>query len=277
MLNARLPPADTYPARLHEAMRYAATGGKRLRALICYAAGEALGIGEDALDAPACAVELVHAYSLVHDDLPAMDNDPLRRGRPTVHVAYDEAMGILVGDALLTLAFAVLAADSTNGAETRAAMMAALATAAGSRGMVGGQVVDIASEGRHIPLEDLQKLHAHKTGALILSALRMAACAQPDISSQQREALDTWGRAVGLAFQIQDDVLDVEQSTEKLGKTGGKDAVQDKSTYVALLGLVEAKRRAGDLFNQARDALTLFGDNGNGLCALADHIQQRDH
>ncbi|HEU0196675.1 MAG TPA: farnesyl diphosphate synthase [Nevskiaceae bacterium] len=276
-LAQRLPPAGTYPARLHEAMRYAADGGKRLRALIVYASGDALGLPPGTLDAPACAVELIHAYSLVHDDLPAMDNDALRRGRPTVHKAYGEALGILVGDALLTLAFEVLATDTHNDAATRAGMSAVLAVAAGSQGMVGGQVIDIEAEGQHLPLADLQRLHAHKTGALILSALRMPACARPALPSAERDALETWGSSVGLAFQIQDDVLDVEASTEQLGKTQGKDAVQDKSTYVALLGLDEAKHRAAALFDTARDALRVFGARGTALTTLADYIQRRDH
>ncbi|TAM11979.1 MAG: geranyl transferase [Nevskiaceae bacterium] len=258
-------------------MRYGSEGGKRLRALIVYATGEALGTPAEHLDAPACAVELIHAYSLVHDDLPAMDNDALRRGRPTVHVAYGEANGILVGDALLTLAFEVLAGDTVNDAAARIAMVARLADAAGSRGMVGGQAVDIESEGRHLALEALKKLHAHKTGALILSALRMAACTAPALATDQRAALDTWGRCVGLAFQIQDDVLDVESSTEKLGKTQGKDEAQDKSTYVALLGLESAKQRAAVLFDEARAAIACFGPHGRALKQLADHIQQRDH
>lgn len=276
-LDVRLPARDTFPARLHEAMRYGVEGGKRLRALIVYATGEALGTSAVRLDAPACAVELIHAYSLVHDDLPAMDNDALRRGRPTVHAAYGEANGILVGDALLTLAFEVLASDTTNDAAVRIAMVARLADAAGSRGMVGGQVVDIASAGKHLGLEDLQRLHAHKTGALILSALRMAACTDAVLGAEKAAALDAWGHHVGLAFQIQDDVLDVESSTDKLGKTQGKDVAQDKSTYVALLGLAEAKRRAAALFDEARNAIACFGADGAALRRLADHIQQRDH
>ncbi|HEX7381548.1 MAG TPA: farnesyl diphosphate synthase [Nevskiaceae bacterium] len=277
MLAARLPAAATYPARLHDAMRYAITGGKRLRALVVYAAGDALGLPPAQMDAPACAVELIHAYSLVHDDLPAMDDDALRRGRPTVHVAYDEATAILVGDALLTRAFGVLAEDEANDAAARAGMVAALAQAAGSLGMVGGQVVDMQSEGKHLPLAELQTLHAYKTGALILSALRMPVCARHDTTEAQRAALDEWGRSVGLAFQIQDDVLDVEKTTAELGKTQGKDAAQDKSTYVALLGAAEAKRRAAALFDQARDAVKVFGAAGQSLTMLADHIQSRDH
>ena len=277
-LDARLPGGNLYPARLHEAMRYGSEGGKRLRALLVYAAGEALQLSADVLDAPACAVELIHAYSLVHDDLPAMDDDALRRGRPTVHVAYDEPTGILVGDALLTLAFGVLAEPATGvTAEQQIGMVRVLAEAAGSRGMVGGQAVDIESEGKRISLPELEALHIHKTGALILSCLRLAACARPDLDDTARNALDHYGKTIGLAFQIQDDVLDVESSTEALGKTQGKDAAQEKSTYVALMGLAGAKQRAIELFDQARAALRPFGDNAGLLRALADHIQQRDH
>ncbi len=277
-LDARLPAPDIYPARLHQAMRYGSEGGKRLRALLVYAAGEALGLSAEVLDAPACAVELIHAYSLVHDDLPAMDDDPLRRGRPTVHVAYDEATGILVGDALLTLAFGVLAQPSAELTPSQQlAMVKSLADAAGSRGMVGGQAVDIESEGKRIPLPELESLHIHKTGALILACLRLAACARTPLDVAARKALDHYGKTIGLAFQIQDDVLDEESTTETLGKTQGKDRAQDKSTYVALMGLSAAKQRATELFDEARAALQPFGEAAVLLHALADHIQQRDH
>lgn len=278
-LDARLPASDIYPPRLHQAMRYGSEGGKRLRALLVYAAGEALELPADLLDAPACAVELIHAYSLVHDDLPAMDDDALRRGRPTVHAAYDEATGILVGDALLTLAFGVLA-ENTVGGPTPAqqiAMVKTLANAAGSRGMVGGQAVDIESEGKRISLPALETLHIHKTGALILACLQLAACAKTPLDSNAREALDRYGKAIGLAFQIQDDVLDEVSSTEQLGKTQGKDLAQEKSTYVALMGLTASRQRAAELFDQARAAVELFGVNANLLRTLADHIQSRDH
>ncbi len=277
-LDACLPAAGLYPARLHQAMRYGSEGGKRLRALLVYAAGEALELPGETLDASACAVELIHAYSLVHDDLPAMDDDPLRRGRPTVHIAYDEATAILVGDALLTLAFDVLAQPSAALAPAQQlAMIKTLADAAGSRGMVGGQAVDIESEGKHIPLPELQSLHIHKTGALILACLRLAACARAPLDPAEHSALDHYGKTIGLAFQIQDDVLDVESSTERLGKTQGKDTAQAKSTYVALMGLADAKQRATELFDEARGALQPFGNKAVLLHVLLDHIQQRDH
>jgi farnesyl diphosphate synthase len=272
-----LPPADEDPPRLHSALRYACDGGKRLRALLVYATGEALGVPLAALDAPACAVELIHAYSLVHDDLPAMDDDDLRRGRPTVHKAYDEATAILVGDTLQTLAFEILAAD--NGITTpaqRLRMVTVLAQASGSRGMAGGQAVDIESEGRQLTLDRLQSLHARKTGALILASLRLAGCAA-DAKPAQLEALDRYGRCIGLAFQIQDDVLDVTASTETLGKTAGKDIAQQKSTYPALLGLDEARRRAESGFDEARQALAQLPGRAPALRWLADFIQQRDN
>jgi farnesyl diphosphate synthase len=274
-LDARLPPADEDPAQLHSAMRYACDGGKRLRALLVYATGEAFGIPANALDAAACSVELIHAYSLVHDDLPAMDDDDLRRGRPTVHKAYDEATAILVGDSIQTLAFEILTADDgqTTPAQ-RLAMVRVLAEAAGSRGMCGGQAVDIESEGKQLTLERLQSLHARKTGALILASLRLAACAA-NPTAAQLQAIDDYGRAIGLAFQIQDDVLDVTASTEALGKTAGKDLAQQKSTYPALLGLEEARKRAAATFDAARAALQALPNGAPALGWLVDFIEQR--
>ncbi len=275
-LDRRLPGAAEDPTRLHEAMRYACDGGKRLRALLVYAAGEALGVPVDRLDAPACAVELIHAYSLVHDDLPAMDDDDLRRGRPTVHKAYDEATGILVGDGLQTQAFAVLADEPTLGTAQRLRMVSILARASGSLGMVGGQAVDIASEGRKISLAELQSLHARKTGALILASLQMAAAAA-DASPDTEAALETYGRHIGLAFQIQDDVLDETASTETLGKTAGKDLAQHKSTYPSLLGLEGARERATSLFEEARTVVGKLPGGAAPLRWLADFIEGRTH
>ncbi|MFI4980874.1 MAG: polyprenyl synthetase family protein [Nevskiales bacterium] len=273
-LDRRLPAAAEDPARLHEAMRYACDGGKRLRALLVYAAGEALGVPVDKLDAPACAVELIHAYSLVHDDLPAMDDDDLRRGRPTVHKAYDEAIGILVGDGLQTQAFSVLADEPSLGAAQRLRMVSILARASGSLGMVGGQAVDIASEGREITLAELQSLHARKTGALILASLQMAAAAA-DATPETEQALETYGRYIGLAFQIQDDVLDETASTETLGKTAGKDQAQHKSTYPSLLGLDGARERATSLFEEARTIVGALPGGAAPLRWLADFIEGR--
>lgn len=274
-LDTVLPAIDIYPTRLHQAMRYGTEGGKRLRALLVYAAGEVVEANPADLDAPACAVELIHAYSLIHDDLPAMDNDSMRRGRPTVHIAYGEPMAILTGDALLTLAFRVLTKSGVASAEQLTEMIRILADAAGSRGMVGGQAVDIESEGRTISLPELEALHIHKTGALFLSCLRLAACAKPGLPTDRREALDRFGKAVGLAFQIQDDVLDEEGSTQQLGKTKGKDRAQEKSTYVSLMGLEPARQRADELFEEARQVLAVFDQDGAALRALIDHIQAR--
>ena len=273
-LDRRLPAAAEDPARLHQAMRYACDGGKRLRALLVYAAGEALGVTPEKLDAPACAVELIHAYSLVHDDLPAMDDDDLRRGRPTVHKAYDEATGILVGDGLQTLAFAVLADEPSLQPAQRLRMVSVLAGASGSLGMVGGQAVDIASENQRISLEALQSLHARKTGALILASLQLAAAAA-DAAPAALEALETYGRHIGLAFQIQDDVLDETASTETLGKTAGKDLAQHKSTYPSLLGLDGARQRAAALFEEAREVVGRLPGGGGALVWLADFIEGR--
>jgi geranylgeranyl pyrophosphate synthase len=277
-LDHHLPPATQDPSRLHEAMRYACDGGKRLRALLVYAAGEALGLAAEVLDAQAVAVELIHAYSLVHDDLPAMDDDDLRRGRPTVHKAYDEAMGVLVGDALQTLAFEVLAQSAVPAehAPRQLRVIAALTRASGSLGMVGGQAVDIESEGQRVPLARLESLHARKTGALILSCMRMPAAAA-GAEPKAAQALETFGRLLGLAYQIQDDVLDVSASTEVLGKTAGKDLAQEKSTYPALLGFDAAKNLAAQTFDDARAALAPLGARAEALRWLAFEIESRSH
>ena len=273
-----MPPADHYPARLHEAMRYAAEGGKRLRPLLIYAAGEVLGLPPRLLDGPACAVELIHVYSLVHDDLPAMDDDDLRRGRPTVHKAYDEASAILVGDGLQALAFQVLAQDDESGVEPRQRlkMIEVLAEAAGSRGMVGGQAIDLASEQQQLTLAELEALHIHKTGALIRACLRLAAYAKAPLDARVLDALDRYGKCVGLAFQIQDDILDIESNSATLGKTAGKDEASRKSTYPSVLGLPAAKTRAAELFDGAESALdAVFGQTAEPLRWLARHIQDR--
>ena len=275
-LERALPPASAHPARLHSAMRYAAEGGKRLRALLVYAAGEAASAAPEALDAPAVAVELIHAYSLVHDDLPAMDDDALRRGRPTVHKAYDEATAILAGDGLHTLAFEVLMDEAFAPAEAavRLNWARALAMGTGSRGMTGGQAVDLESEGQQLSLSALQSLHRLKTGALIVAAVRMGLSAgEADAASWQ--AVDDYAHALGLAYQIQDDVLDVEGSAESLGKTPGKDGLAEKSTYVRLMGLAAAKASAAQLFAQAQASLLPLGARGDFLNLLLQKIQTR--
>ncbi len=272
-----MPSPQQYPARLHEAMRYANAGGKRLRPLLVYLAGDVLALDPRVLDAAACAVELIHVYSLVHDDLPAMDNDDWRRGRPTTHKAFDEATAILVGDALQSLAFQILAADQESGlsATQRLRMVEILAEAAGSRGMAGGQAVDLESQQRHLSLAELEALHIHKTGALIRACLLLSCTAAPQLPPDQREALDRYGKCIGLAFQIQDDVLDVEGNSATLGKTAGKDAANGKSTYPAILGLPAARSRAHDLFRQADAALAAFGDRAAPLQALTAWVQAR--
>lgn len=275
-MDALLPPGTTDPDRLHEAMRYACEGGKHLRALMVYATGETLGVAAEKLDAAACAVELIHAYSLVHDDLPGMDNDDLRRGRPTVHKAYDVATGILVGDALQTLAFEALANASGLDAEQKIRMINALTRASGSLGMVGGQAVDMASENLTLSLERLESLHARKTGALILVTCQLAGIAA-NVSDRVRDSLEHYGERIGLAFQIQDDVLDQIADTATLGKTAGKDLAQNKSTFPSLLGLEQARQRADALFDEARDAARSISGDAEPLLWLADHIQQRNH
>jgi farnesyl diphosphate synthase len=275
-LASRLPPATEPPARLHEAMRYATlNGGKRVRAALVYASGQALGAPLDRLDAPACAVELIHAYSLVHDDLPSMDNDSLRRGKPTCHVAYDEPTALLVGDALQTLAFETIASDGALDGETRAQMVGVLAQASGSRGMAGGQAIDLAAVGRTLDYEELRDMHTRKTGALIAGAVRLGVLAAGCRDAKIRAALDDYGRAIGLAFQIADDILDVEGATATLGKSAGKDAKAAKPTYVSVLGLDAARAQARALHAQALECLGILGDNGGTLAALAGFFIER--
>jgi len=260
--------------RLDEAMRHAVLGGgKRLRPLLVYAAGRACAAEVAALDAPAVAVELIHAFSLVHDDLPAMDDDSLRRGQPTVHVAFDEATAILAGDALQSLAFTVLA-EAPSSADTRVALMLELADATGARGMCGGQAMDMAATGETLPLADLERLHSMKTGALIRAAVRMGALsggAPEDVLHQ----LDAYADALGLAFQIRDDILDVEGDAGQLGKTVGKDAAQGKSTYPGLLGLVAARERLLALQEAMQLSLAPLGQNADALRMLAQYAIAR--
>jgi farnesyl diphosphate synthase len=251
---AHLPPATRKPAKLHAAMRYATLqGGKRVRPLLVYAAGEAVQAPEQALQAAALAVEYVHVYSLIHDDLPCMDNDVLRRGKPTVHIAFDEATAMLAGDALQAEAFRVLA-QATVAPATQAALMAELAEAASTAGMCGGQAIDLDAVGSTMSLDDLEQMHLMKTGALLRAALRMGARAGGADAAVLAE-LDAYARAIGLAFQVVDDVLDVEASSAELGKTAGKDAQQGKPTYVSMLGLTEAKAWAERLRHDAHRAL----------------------
>ena len=299
-----LPPATTAPVRLHEAMRYSVLGGgKRMRPLLCHAAGEALGADPQAVDAAACAVELIHAYSLVHDDLPCMDDDVLRRGRPTCHVEYDEATALLVGDALQTLAFQVLAesaapscerrleepptlatparcppqggASRLGAAQRRLAMIALLAQASGSRGMAGGQAIDLAAVGMALTVEELEFMHIHKTGALIRAAVLLGVhCGAAEATLLDR--LGHFANRAGLLFQVVDDILDATGKTATLGKTAGKDAARDKPTYVSMLGLARARELAARLRDEAHAALDACAADTRRLAQLTDHIADRD-
>ena len=276
VLERALPSATQSPQRLHAAMRHAVLdGGKRMRPLLVYATGTAFGASESELDAPAAAVELIHAYSLVHDDLPAMDDDSLRRGKPTVHIAFDEATAILAGDALQSLAFELLA-DAPAAPAERVAMLRELAIASGPRGMCGGQALDIAATGNAdaMRIEELQRLHALKTGALLRASVRLGALAAA-VDADTLHRLDQFGDALGLAFQIRDDLLDLEGDSATLGKTAGKDAADNKPTYVSILGLEPSKELAEQLRREAHEALAPFGEQALRLRELADLIVQR--
>ncbi|HEV7271306.1 farnesyl diphosphate synthase [Pseudoxanthomonas sp.] len=275
-LDRALPPADAAPHRLHAAMRHAVLGGgKRMRALLVYASGTLLQADEATLHAPAVAVELIHAYSLVHDDLPAMDDDDLRRGKPTVHIAFDEATAILAGDALQTRAFERLSVADVDAA-LRVAWLATLAHASGAAGMCGGQALDIDATGTRQSLDGLQRMHALKTGALIRAAVRMGALAGgADAATLSR--LDDFASALGLAFQVRDDILDIEASSDQLGKTAGKDAAQAKSTYPALLGMQGAKAKLDELDARMRDALAPYDGRAGALRALGELAIHRAH
>ncbi|MGB5639598.1 MAG: (2E,6E)-farnesyl diphosphate synthase [Sedimenticolaceae bacterium] len=275
-----LPPETTQPGRLHSAMRYATLGdGKRVRPLLVYAAGQALSAQAECLDAAACAVELIHAYSLVHDDLPAMDDDDLRRGRATCHKAYDEATAILAGDALQTLAFRVLCEDDNLCIDCadRLRMLTELARASGSRGMAGGQALDMQATGSDIDLAQLENLHIHKTGALILASVRLGALAAGAGRDERLSGLERYAKCIGLAFQVHDDVLDVEGETEVLGKTRGKDAATDKATYPSLIGLDAAREMAQRLIEEALENIVRFGEEADPLRQLARYIVARRH
>jgi farnesyl diphosphate synthase len=272
-----LPGARLAPARLHEAMRYAVLeGGKRVRPLLTFAAGEVAGARPERLEVAAAAVELIHAYSLVHDDLPCMDDDVLRRGKPTVHVEFDEATALLAGDALQSLAFQLLAehtlADEP-GAQIE--MVKLLAAAAGSRGMAGGQQIDLEATGKTLGVPELEAMHIHKTGALIRAAVLLGAACGGAADAMRRERLDQYAKTVGLAFQVVDDVLDAEASSATLGKTAGKDSRQGKPTYVSVMGLAHARQLAQDLRHNAHEALAPLGAGARRLRELADFIVLR--
>lgn len=275
-LEQRLPAAQLAPQRLHQAMRYATLGGgKRVRPLLAFAAGEMTGAPAERLDAIACALESIHVYSLVHDDMPCMDDDVLRRGKPTVHVQYDEATALLVGDALQTLAFEQLSLphlfdDTSN--QVRAIAM--LSKASGSRGMAGGQAIDLDSVGKSITREELEFMHIHKTGALIRAAVMLGALAG-NADDATLERLDHFGKCIGLLFQVVDDILDEVADTATLGKTAGKDAAQDKPTYVSIIGLTPARTLARELAEEAHNTLAPLGASAQRLKEITDYIVSR--
>lgn len=276
VLSQLLPQSNVAPQRLHQAMRYAVLeGGKRVRPLLAFAAAELVGASLLRANIAAAAVELVHAYSLVHDDMPCMDDDVLRRGKPTCHVQYDESTALLVGDALQTLAFQLLAEHClSDDARQQLEMLKLLAHASGSRGMAGGQAIDLESVGKSLSLPELENMHIHKTGALIRAAVLLGAyCGS--VTPEQLAKLDHYGKCIGLAFQVVDDVLDSEADTAMLGKTAGKDADNDKPTYVTLLGVPAAREMAQSLHSEALQCLVEFGDAAQRLRELADFIVLR--
>ncbi|OWW20547.1 polyprenyl synthetase family protein [Noviherbaspirillum denitrificans] len=275
-LASLLPPASQDPARLHEAMRYAALdGGKRVRPLLVFAAGELFDADPAVLARAGAAVEMIHAYSLVHDDMPCMDDDALRRGKPTVHVKYDEATALLVGDALQSQAFIVLSEGAVDDAARRLDMLRLLARASGSVGMCGGQAIDLASVGLPLSLVELENMHRLKTGALLHASVLLGALAGKRVTHEETESLEAYSAAIGLAFQVVDDVLDATADSATLGKTAGKDAADNKPTYVSILGLEESRALAERLRNDAHRALIPFGDKARRLRELADLIVQR--
>ncbi len=275
-LDSVLPAATQSPKLLHDAMRYAVfNGGKRVRPLLVYAAGECLQVPEQVLDAPAAAIELIHAFSLVHDDLPAMDNDDLRRGKPTVHRQYDEATAILAADALQPLAFSVLADLPGASPQARSRLVKMVADACGSLGMTGGQSLDLSAEGRQLSVDEIEHMYALKTGALIHASVVSASLLSDVASDEKTAAISAFGRTIGVAFQIKDDILDVEGKTEVIGKQAGADQRLNKSTYPGLVGIEAAKQRCDELLASALQRLDDFGDDAASLRWLAQFIVER--
>lgn len=279
-LASRLPPAQAHPTRLHEAMRYSVlNGGKRVRPALVYATALSLGLPESAVDAAACAVEFIHAYSLVHDDLPAMDDDDMRRGRPTCHKAFDEATAILVGDSLQVLAFQVLTSGHGLPEDplVRLKLVELLAAGSGTAGMAGGQAIDLAAKGKHLSADEVEEMHARKTGALIRASVLMAACCRVDLKPEVLHALDRYACDVGLAFQIQDDLLDVEGDAMLMGKSTGADEANDRPTYPAIVGVETARQRMHALHARALAALQIIGAAAAPLASLSDWLVLRRH
>ncbi len=277
LLDRVIPSAETRPATLHQAMRHSVfAGGKRLRPVLCIAAAEACGGSKEAAGFNACAVECLHTYTLIHDDLPCMDDDDLRRGVPTCHKVFGEGVAVLAGDALQALAFALVTKTRPAARHSTGDMVAELARASGSLHLVGGQVADLEGEGKNLPLDDLRFIHESKTAALLACSVKLGGMAA-DATAEQLDALERFGMAAGLAFQIIDDILDVTQTSEKLGKSAGKDEAVAKSTYPSLIGLEAARAEAQRLTSAARAALEMFGHSAARLHLLADHLLERDY
>ena len=277
-LEKSLPLPEGPAQRLFSAMRYSVfNGGKRVRPLLCFAAAEAVSTASQATAVAAASIEMIHAYSLIHDDLPAMDNDALRRGAPTCHVQYDEATAILAGDALQALAFETLTAIKGLSSENTIELLHLLSSLGGCSGMATGQAIDLASTGQQLSVDQLSLMHQHKTGALIEASVLMGAIATGKATAEQCAALKQFARAIGLAFQIQDDIIDIESSTQLLGKQQGADAANNKATYPSLMGLDAAKEKANSLYTESIDALTIFGDKADPLRAIARFIINRDY
>jgi geranylgeranyl pyrophosphate synthase len=275
-LDRALPPPDEPPARLHEAMRYSVlNGGKRVRPLLVYASGECLDIDPALLDAPATAIELMHAFSLIHDDLPAMDDDDLRRGEPTLHRMFDEATAILAADALQPLAFHVLTSNPGIGDRQAVELVRLVAEACGSLGMTGGQSIDLSSEGRTLSPAELEQMHSLKTGALIRASVMSPCCLGRRLDPAKRDALDRFAQAIGLAFQIKDDILDVEGETHVIGKPAGSDQRLQKATWPSVFGLEESRQRCSDLLREGLASLDAFDGEANALRWLARYIVER--
>jgi geranylgeranyl diphosphate synthase, type II len=276
-LDRFIPSAQTRPATIHQAMRHSVfAGGKRLRPILCLAAAEACGGSVEAAMPAACAVECLHTYSLIHDDLPSMDNDDYRRGVPTCHKVFGDGIAVLAGDALQALAFELVAKTAATASYNAAAIVSELALTAGSLHLVGGQVADLEGEGKRLPLDDLRYIHESKTAALLTTSLKLGAMSA-NASNEQLSALERFGRCTGLAFQIIDDILDVTQTSEKLGKSAGKDQASDKSTYPALMGLDASRDEAHRLTHDAMEALAIFQGHDARLGDLARHLLARDY
>jgi farnesyl diphosphate synthase len=275
-----LPSGTVNPMRLHQAMRYAVLApGKRVRPVLVYATAQALGIDLQKVDGAACAVEIIHAYSLIHDDLPAMDDDDLRRGRPTCHRQFDEATAILAGDALQALAFYIISHDPgmTDNTAARLTMIENLAMFSGSRGMAGGQAIDLESVGKGLNIAELETMHIHKTGALIRTCIQLSALSADDLGADRFRALDSYAKCIGLSFQVQDDILDVTGDTATLGKTQGSDSARNKPTFPSIIGLAASQEKAEELHQQALHALSIFAEEADVLRYISAWFVQRTH